>query len=101
MRKHGKIDSCQVAIVRDLRKVGASVSLLSNLGGGIPDLLVGWRGNNYLFECKNPLLPPSKQRLTPDEYVFHRTWNGQVSVVQSAQDCIDIMSLSPNSTRVI
>jgi hypothetical protein len=29
-------------------------AILFCMGGGVPDLLVGWRGANYLVEIKNP-----------------------------------------------
>lgn len=43
-------DDCEPAIVAALRAVGASVQTLTETG--CPDLLVGFRGVNYLIECK-------------------------------------------------
>jgi len=96
MRLRGRIDANQVQVVRDLRKMGCSVLVTSNLGTGAPDLLVGFRGVNYLFEIKDGTQPPSKRKLTEDEQDFHLMWDGQVAKVETVQDCLDIMCLTPN-----
>ena len=86
-----RIDRNQPAIVRDLRKIGASVQSLAAIGKGCPDLLVGWRGKNFTFEIKDSMQPPSKRRLTPDEKQWAQLWSGQVHVIHSAQEAIAIM----------
>ena len=37
-RTRGRVDQNQKDIVEGLRSVGASVEILSNVGGGVPDL---------------------------------------------------------------
>lgn len=93
-----KIDKNQPMIVRDLRKMGCSVQSLAEIGKGVPDLLVGWKGKNFLFEVKDGMLPPSRQRLTPDEKVWHALWqeSGQVHVIKTTEDAIKIMSNGGN-----
>jgi hypothetical protein len=86
VRKYGKLDANQVAIIRDLRKMGLSVLSLADHGEGCPDILVGSAGENFLFEIKNPCLPPSKRRLTEQEQVFHDLWRGQVRIVETLED---------------
>ena len=93
MRLRGKTDANQPEIVRSLRKLGCTVFPTSNLGSGFPDILVGFRGHNWLFEIKDSNQPPSKQQLTDDEKDFHAAWNGQVAVITSAEDAMDIMCL--------
>lgn len=88
LRKYGKVDLNQVSIIRDLRKMGLSVLSLADHGEGCPDLLVGSAGKNFLFEIKNPSLPPSRQRLTEQEAVFHGLWRGQVKTVKTLEDII-------------
>jgi hypothetical protein len=100
MRLRGRTDANQTAIIRDLRKLGATVFGTSNLGSGFPDILVGFQGSNWLFEIKDPNQPPSKQKLTDDEKDFHLAWNGQVAVITSAEDAMDIMCLMPNGMVV-
>ena len=48
MRRAGKIDANQPEIVAALRDAGCSVLSLAQLGGGVPDLLIG-RGNLMLL----------------------------------------------------
>lgn len=91
MRRRGRVDANQSAIVRDLRKIGASVFILSSLGDGAPDIAVGFRGRNYFFELKDPTQPPSARRLTDWEQVFHAAWRGQVSIAESIHDIWDVI----------
>jgi hypothetical protein len=70
------IDANQPAIVKALRAMAASVQSLADLGHGVPDLLVGWRGINVLMEVKGGSRAPSTRRLTPDEAQWHQTWHG-------------------------
>lgn len=86
-----KIDKNQPMIVRDLRKMGAQVQSLASIGKGCPDLLVGWQGSNFLFEVKDGMLPPSRQRLTPDEQIWHSIWAGQVHVIRTTEDALRVM----------
>ena len=87
-----RIDANQSLIVKELRAIGATVQSLADLGKGVPDLLVGWRGQNWLMEIKDWKQPPSKRRLTPDEKKWHRSWNGQVHVVETFDEALKIIS---------
>lgn len=91
MRKHGRVDANQAAIVRDLRQAGCSVAITSDLGEGYPDILVGLRGVNVLAEIKDPNQPPSKRKLTEDERRFHELWRGQICVIESAEDLLSAL----------
>lgn len=88
MRRAAKVDSNQAEIVKALRKVGATVQVLSAVGQGCPDLLVGYRSVNVLLEVKDGSKPPSARKLTPDEEAFHRTWRGPVFVVNDILDAL-------------
>ena len=46
-------DKNQTAIVKALKQIGCSVLKLSDVGGGCPDLLVGFRYVSVLIEIKN------------------------------------------------
>jgi hypothetical protein len=87
-----RIDANQPSIVRDLRKIGASVQSLAELGKGAPDIAVGYRGLNWFFEIKDWKQPPSKRRLTPHEKQWHQTWNGQVHVIETFDEALKIIS---------
>ena len=64
-----------------------------SLGGGFPDLVVGYRGVLYLLEVKDGNKPPSKRRLTPDEQKFFNDWAGYpVHVVNSTEEAINAIT---------
>lgn len=85
-----KIDLLQKEVVKGLRKIGCSVTILSAVGNGVPDLLVGFRGVNFLIEVKSK----KTATLTPDQVEFFRTWNGQVAVIYSVEEAINLVSSS-------
>lgn len=91
MRRAARIDANQPEIVAALRDVGASVALTHQLGGGYPDLTVGYRGVSYLIEIKDGNQPPSKQQLTKAEERFHQSWGGQVAIVTSAEEALRVI----------
>ncbi len=80
-------DANEQLIVDALVGVGASVERLDT-----PlDLLVGFRGVNYLLEVKLPLGPrggKSGSSLTSDQVTFFRTWRGQRCVVRSWNEAL-------------
>jgi hypothetical protein len=86
-----RVDNNQTGIVAALKKIGASVQLLHTVGGGCPDLLVGFRGRNTLLEIKDGEKTPSAQKLTAAQVVFARSWQGQVAVVTSIDDAIAVV----------
>lgn len=77
MRRNARVDTNHKAIVDGLRDVGASVVSLATIGRGVPDLLVGYRGVNYLLEVKT-----TKGKLTADQSEFMATFNGRVYIVR-------------------
>lgn len=93
MRKRGKVDANQSLIVETLRKAGATVKSLASLGNGAPDLLVGFRRQNWIMEVKDPSQPPSKRRLTDDEKAFHLSWQGQICVIETPEEALGLIGL--------
>lgn len=88
MRRAAKTDANQTEIVKALRQAGAVVQSLAAVGCGCPDLLVGFRGKNWLLEIKDGNKPPSAQALTPHQVEWHRVWQGHVVVVNSVESAI-------------
>lgn len=86
-----RIDANQPEIVQTLRQVGATVQHLHEVGKGCPDILVGFRGQNWVFEIKDGSKPPSKRKLTPDEAEWHQGWNGQIDVVNNSDEALRII----------
>lgn len=87
-----KTDGNHASIVGDLRVLGASVQSLATIGKGCPDILVGFRNRNFVFEIKDPSRPRSKRRLTPDEQTWQSSWRGQVATIESFEAALKIIS---------
>jgi hypothetical protein len=81
MRRAGKVDANQAAVVKRLRDCAVKVEILSDVGKGVPELLAGFRGVNVLLELKDGDKAPSAQKLTADQVAWHASWPGQVDVV--------------------
>ena len=88
MRHRGRVDSNQRDIVRALEKAGCSVVSLSNLGGGVYDLLVGLAGRNYLLECKT-----EDGEFTEDQVRFGTLWRGHKAIVRSPMEALNAVGL--------
>lgn len=96
-----KIDSNQTRVVAALRRAGLSVAVTSSLGNGFPDLVVaGYSiheknpGNKTIVvELKNPDMPPSGQKLTPDEIKFMDEWCGEYLKTNNVDDILKSFGL--------
>jgi hypothetical protein len=89
MFRAARTDANQTEITKALRKIGCSVQLLHSVGRGCPDMLVGYKGGNYLLEIKDGEKPESQRKLTPEQTIWHFDWKGQVAVVNNVQEAID------------
>ena len=83
MRRRGRVDSVQEAIVAALRATGCSVQSLATVGGGCPDLLVGLHGRNFLLEVKAKV-----GKLTPMQRDWIAAWAGQTFLVRDVDDAL-------------
>jgi hypothetical protein len=82
-----RVDSNQSEIVAGLRQFGASVIPTHMVRHGYPDINVGYRGINYLFEIKCVI-----GKFTPDEIKFHEEWRGMVYTIHNVEQAIDILT---------
>jgi len=89
VRLRGRVDANQAAVVSALRKAGASVAILANVGDGFPDLCVGLRHRNYLLEVKD-----GKAQLTPAERNWATRWKGQASTVRTPDEALIAVGLA-------
>ena len=96
MRRAAAVGRNQPEIVAALRAVGATVQPLHSVGQGCPDLLVGWRGGNYLLEVKDGDKAPSKRALTPDQVEWHGGWKGTVYKVDSVNEALSVIGALAN-----
>ena len=88
MRRAAKVDANHSAIVAALRSIGASVQDLASVGQGCPDILVGFRGRNYLMEIK-----VNKSKPTPKQVVWHMMWQGQVVIVRTVDEALHVIGV--------
>jgi hypothetical protein len=101
MRHRTRSDENSKEIDRALRDVGASVVPLGNVGSGVPDRLVGFRGRNFLLEYKT--VSTLKERgvnkgpenmLTPDQVKFFQTWQGErPAIVFTSEEALKAIGL--------
>lgn len=81
--KHGRVDLNQPHIVATLRAYGAAVTITSDLGHGVSDLLVSYRGKWFVIEEKSV-----GGKLTPDETRWIESQNAPVYVVYNEADAL-------------
>ena len=80
-------DNAQKQIEQALDRFGISYCDTSALGRGFPDLVVGYRGVNFLFEVKNN----EKSQLTPDQQKMQEEWGGQYLVVWEIAQILEVI----------
>lgn len=84
MRRAARVDANQAAIVAALRAHGCTVEVI----GKPVDLLVGWRGENLLMECKDGAKTPGNRPLTQAQLRFIPSWRGRVFVVLTPAEAL-------------
>lgn len=99
---YGRTDSNQSTIVDCFRKLGCSVDpMLSQIGKGRPDLMLGIAGFNVLVEVKDFFLPPSRKKLTPDEKKYHAEWRGRIHLIETEQQAHDLVKHYRSKARAL
>lgn len=94
--KHRR-DTNHKQIVGELTKLGFAVADISQSGGGVGDILVGWNGVNLMYELKPTEMrgspaSPSDQKLSAAEEIFHATWPGHIEKVTTTEEIVDDMA---------
>jgi hypothetical protein len=85
-KRGGPRDKNQKEITTALEKIGATVEDLGAVGDGCPDLLVGFRGGNYLIEVKMP-----KGKLNKKQKNWHWRYNGTVAVAYTVKEALAVV----------
>lgn len=85
-----RVDANQREIVKALRAMGVEVQHLHAVGEGCPDLLCSVNGHTFLIEAKDGSKPPSKQKLTVDQIIWHKKWKAEVHIVNSVDGAIAV-----------
>lgn len=88
MPQAARTDANQQEIVDALRKVGASVESLHRVGGGVPDLLIGFRNQNFLIEVKT-----GTGRLNDRQRDWHQLWRGHVAIARTIDEALRAVGL--------
>ena len=79
-------------IINALRKIpNLSVFSTHEVGKGFPDIVIGYKGINYLIEIKDGNKPPSARKLTNAELQFHSNWKGQIKIVNNFDELLNIL----------
>lgn len=73
-----------------LEKLGCTVEFIHSQRAGIPDLLVGIHGRNYLVEVK----VPKTGRLSDAQKAWRDSWNGSKPfVIRTTDDVVGFYTL--------
>jgi len=98
MRRAARVDGNQAEIVKALRQIGASVATCHAVGQGFPDICVGYNGDTFLLEIKDPTKPKGDQKLTPSQVEWHQSWRGHVAVVKTVQQALEAIGVEYKGT---
>lgn len=83
--RYARRDQNEDGIKRMLDEIGATWLEINSPGA--PDLLVGWRQENWLFEVKTP-----KGKVRDNQTDWHEWWRGApVHVVRSVDDVLRVL----------
>jgi len=89
MMRAAKKDANHVPIVNAFEKLGCGVVDLSDVGRGVPDLLVWASGLWHLVDIKNPETGYGKRGLNPRQKKWAEEWRGgPVYLVYTVADVV-------------
>lgn len=92
-----RTDANQKDIMDKLRCIpNLSVISTHTIGKGFPDIIVGYKGKNYMIEIKDGAKWKSQQKLTTDELLFHMKWKGQICVCNSFDQVLKLINATDN-----
>ena len=86
-----RADNNQAEIVAALEEIGCTVYKI----GRPTDLLVGYRAHNFLIECKG-----QRVRLTKFQKEYFPKWRGQLRIVKSVDDAIELVTQAYSGTTI-
>ena len=85
MRSHHRKDDNEDDVVKALEAIGCTVYR----SGRPTDLIAGYRGRNYLIECKNK---DGLNKLTKFQKQWIPSWKGQVRIVHTPEEAIELVT---------
>ena len=93
-RQAAKVDANQSGIVKQLRSIpGVTVA------PGHDDILIGWKGQTFWMEIKDPAKLTKDGRLPlaqmkPSQIDLLREWKGQYNIVSDIDEILQIMGIN-------
>ena len=96
------VDKNQNEIIKAFEQCGCSVLNCARIGSGFPDLVVGFQGNNYLVEVKNPANSYGKKGLNSNQIEWANNWPSPVLVARTLDDVVRFVTMwnrCPNPTK--
>jgi hypothetical protein len=81
-------DDNEAEIIDALKAIGCTVTQIDQP----VDLIVGYRTYNFLIEVKDGSKPPSRRQKTDSQKQFFKTWRGQVRVVETPEEAIELVT---------
>ena len=84
-RRAAKVDANQPEIVKELRKAGWYVLIISQLKNCC-DLIISKNGRTIAIEVKDGSKPKSSQRLSEGEEKFMMQWQGEYKILTSTDE---------------
>lgn len=90
-RRRARRDLTQNAIAQAITGLGGRVTDLSAVGGGVPDLLVSFRGRWLLVEAKSGKKVShrtKKHELTPAQVAWHGQQLAPIAIVETPDEAI-------------
>ena len=88
-RRAAKVDDNQPEIVKQFRKLGWYVFIVSQLKNCC-DIMVSKGGRTIAIEIKDGSKPPSARKLSAGESTFRDNWQGEWALVESVDDIIKL-----------
>jgi len=86
-----RVDDNQEEIAETFLKCGASVLSLSQVGGGVPDLVVAYAGETFLVEVKNRKTSYGRRGLSFMQDKFAKYWKGKLFMVSEIDEVLPIL----------
>lgn len=85
-----KTDDNHADTLKLLRALGFTCKSVHQIKGFV-DIVAGRDKKNYLIEVKDGEKPLSSRQLTPKEAEFHEEWRGILHIIETEQDCHDLL----------
>lgn len=95
MKYGAKKDANHHEVVDALKKAGAYVIDMSHVGGGFPDLIVGFQGKTILMEIKNLKTSYGKKGLNKNQLKWKEQWiGGAYCVANDPESAVEMLMVA-------